>query len=71
MHNSCINYNFLCHDDSNGRAQPTSHQKVEIFHWIIQTGFDSFPLKQKSDKIEQSLSTNPHPVSFLNSHRLC
>ena len=38
-----------CHDQNH------SHQKVERFHQIIQIKLDSFPLKQKSDKIEDSL----------------
>ena len=30
--------------------QPKLHQIVNRFHWLIQVGFDPFPLKQKSDK---------------------
>ena len=33
---------FLCHEHSDRRTKATSHQKVKIFQWIIQFGFDSF-----------------------------
>ena len=43
--------------------------KVETFHWIIQIGFYSFLLKQKSDKILQFFSNNAHP--FWNRYLVC
>ena len=51
MRDSCIMPFFVCHEQNGGKTQPTTHRKVDIFHWIIQIGFDSFPLEQKSDKI--------------------
>ena len=44
-----------CHNQSGGRTKPASHQKVEKVYWIIQIGFDSFPLKQKCNKNEHNL----------------
>ena len=52
MHKLCLSLNV---NVMNERAQATSHRKVERFHWTIQIKLDSFPLKQKSDKIEHSL----------------
>ena len=51
LHDSAIMSFFVCHEQSDGGTQPTTHRKVDIFHWIIQIGFDSFPLNQKTDEI--------------------
>ena len=49
MHDSCINYAFLCMPWTNWRYEKwsTSHRKL---HLIIKIGFDSFLWKQKTDK---------------------
>ena len=57
---------FTCHDQGDEGAQPASLRKVKRFHWMIQIGFDSFPLKQKLDKtFHQSTSGFKKPSCLL------
>ena len=55
MHKLCLFFTCQCHDQCDEGEQPSPQPKVERFHWIIPSKLDTFPLKQKSDKIEHSL----------------
>ena len=59
-----------CHEQNDGETQTTFPQKITRFQWIIQILFDFFPLKQKSDKIKQFLSTNTHFLPLLQPSSL-
>ena len=62
MHDSCINYVFLCMPRTEWREekQPTSHRILLLIIWV---GFDSFLLEQKADKITRIFFLPMH-ISF-------
>ena len=62
MHDSCINYVFLCMPRTEWREekQPTSHRILLLIIWL---GFDPLLLEQKADKITRIFFLPMH-ISF-------
>ena len=67
MHDSCINCAFLCMPRTDWRYEKwsTSHRKL---HLIIQIGFDSFLLKQKTNKTTRIFFLPMHILFGRQSH---